>query len=102
MSIKIDPNRQPGGPDSAKRLETPRQAERSERATTSKPEGKSDRVEVSKDAQLLTSALKVATSTPEVRADAVERARQALEDGRIGQDSTTLAERIIDDLLKGV
>ena len=70
------------------------------RTNTDKAAGTSkDRVEVSADAQLLTSALAASQKTPEVRTELVERLRQKLNAGEIGNDSGRLADRMIDDLL---
>jgi flagellar biosynthesis anti-sigma factor FlgM len=58
-----------------------------------------DRVELSSDARLMDSAVKAASSTPEIRQDLVERARQKLMSGELGRDVERLADRIIDHLL---
>lgn len=58
-----------------------------------------DRVEVSSDARLLSSAVSAAEQAPEIRQDVVERARQKLAAGEIGNDPARLADRIIDSLL---
>jgi flagellar biosynthesis anti-sigma factor FlgM len=70
------------------------------RSGTDKTSGASrDRVEVSADAQLMTSALTATQKSPEVRTELVERLRQKLNAGEIGNDSGRLADRMIDDLL---
>jgi hypothetical protein len=56
-------------------------------------------VELSSDAQLVTSAVKAAEGAPAIRQDAVERARQKLMAGEIG-DPVKLADRLIDHLLE--
>ena len=58
-----------------------------------------DRVEVSADAQLMTSALTATQKSPAVRTELVERLRQKFTAGEIGNDSGRLADRMIDDLL---
>ncbi len=58
-----------------------------------------DRVELSRDAQLMDSAVKAVSSSPEIRQDVVERARQKLMSGELGRDVEHLADRIIDHLL---
>ena len=58
-----------------------------------------DRVEVSADARLLSTAVTAAQNAPEIRQDVVERARQKLAAGEIGNDPVRLAEKIIDSLL---
>ena len=58
-----------------------------------------DRVEVSSDARLLSSAIATANQAPSVRTELVERLRQKLSAGEVGNDSARLADRILDDLL---
>lgn len=58
-----------------------------------------DRVELSSDAQLVTKAVKAAEEAPAIRQDVVERARQKLMAGEIG-DPVKLADRLIDHLLE--
>jgi flagellar biosynthesis anti-sigma factor FlgM len=58
-----------------------------------------DRVEVSADAKLLSTAIDAAQKAPEVRTELVERMKQKLNAGEIGNDSGKLADRMIDDLL---
>jgi len=58
-----------------------------------------DRVEVSADARLLSSAVSAAEQAPEIRQDVVERMRQKLAAGEIGSDPVRLADRLIDSLL---
>jgi flagellar biosynthesis anti-sigma factor FlgM len=60
---------------------------------------KADRVVVSPDAQLFSSAVREVSRVPEVRQDVVERARQKLAAGEIGRDPFKLADKIIDSLL---
>jgi flagellar biosynthesis anti-sigma factor FlgM len=69
-------------------------------APASAPPASSDRVELSSDAALRTTALKAATDAPDVRADRVAKAREKLEAGTLGADATRLADAILDDLLK--
>lgn len=59
-----------------------------------------DRVELSSDAQLASSAVRAATDAPSIRHDVVERARQKLVAGEIGRDALKLADRLIDHLLE--
>ena len=68
--------------------------DRTSKATT-------DRVEVSEDAKLLTSALDAAQKAPAIRTELVERLKQKLAKGEVGNDSAKLADRLIDDLLNG-
>ncbi len=60
----------------------------------------SDRVELSSDAQLADSAVRAATNAPAIRQDAVDRARQKLAAGQVGQDVNSLADHLIDHLLE--
>ena len=63
-----------------------------------------DRVDVSADAKkaqgLVADAVRAANSLPDVRAEAVARAKARLESGELGADAGKLADAIIDDLLK--
>jgi flagellar biosynthesis anti-sigma factor FlgM len=59
-----------------------------------------DRVELSSDAQLASSAVRAATDAPSIRKGVVEQARQKLLAGEIGQDPLKLADRLIDHLLE--
>ena len=94
MSIRIDRQQQTAQTEAA-RLETTRQNLR----TGGQTGAKTDRLEVSKDAQLVSTALKTASSTPDIRPEAVERAKKALEAGQVGKDSQALADRMLDSLL---
>jgi len=63
------------------------------------PESGGDRVNLSSDARLMSSAVRAAETAPDVRPDVVERARQKLASGELGRDTLKLADRIIDSLL---
>ena len=65
-----------------------------------RPSSSSDTVEVSADAKLLSQAVKLAHDTPDIRADVVERMREKLAAGTVGNDAGRLADRMLDDLLK--
>jgi len=54
---------------------------------------------VSPDAQLVANAIRTAEEAPDVRPEAVERGRRALESGTLGADANRLADRILDSLL---
>ena len=73
------------------------QAERPDRGRTASAGG--DRVEVSNDARLMSTAMQEAAKTPAIRQDVVERARQKLAAGEVGNDPIRLADRMIDSLL---
>jgi len=49
---------------------------------------------------LVADAVKAAQALPDVRAEAVARAKAKLESGELGADAGKLADAIIDDLLK--
>lgn len=59
-----------------------------------------DRVEVSADLRLLSAAVKATEEAAAIRLDVVERMRQKLAAGELGQDSGRLADVLLDDLLK--
>jgi negative regulator of flagellin synthesis FlgM len=59
-----------------------------------------DTVEVSADAKLLSEAVKTARTTPDIRTDVVERMKQKLAAGEVGNDAGRLADRMLDDILK--
>lgn len=59
-----------------------------------------DRVELSSDAALRAAALRAATAAPAIRTELVERMREKLNAGQIGNDAGALADAIIDDQLK--
>jgi flagellar biosynthesis anti-sigma factor FlgM len=96
MTIKIDANRLTGETDATQRVGTGRTQER---VSTDRPAASGDRVEVSKDAQLMTSALKAANDAPAIRHDVVERMRKLLESGELGKDSGKLADALIDHMI---
>ena len=97
--MKIDANRIPGQAEATRKTE----ATKTDRATTDRAAKsetpKADRVEVSEDARLMTSALKAANDAPAVRQDLVERMRKLLESGELGKDSAKVADKLIDHLL---
>lgn len=102
MSIRIDGQRLPGDPEMTRRLESAKTADAATGASAVQgPAPSSDRVEVSPEAQLVVAAVQAAHQSPEIRMDAVERGRLALLNGTLGQDTSRLADRIIDALLKG-
>ena len=59
-----------------------------------------DQVQISTDAALLTEALRVLGSSPDVRNDLVGQMQKELAEGRIGHDVEGLADSIIDRLLE--
>lgn len=98
--MKIDGNR-PAQDTQATEASKQATADRGVKRTgTDRPgAAKSDRVEVSSDAQLLAAAINTAKQAPEVRTELVERMKQKLNSGELDTDSGRLADRILDDLL---
>jgi flagellar biosynthesis anti-sigma factor FlgM len=99
MNIKIDGQTQPPDAEAARRLESTNKADRPSGPGATRSAADSDRVEVSSDAQLVAAAIRAVGDVPAVRAEAVERGRQALENGTLGRDTDRLADRIIAALL---
>lgn len=69
------------------------------KARSAAPQPSTDRVNLSTDVEFVKSAMRAATDAPEIRQDAVERARQKLAAGEVGQDLVRLADRLIDHVL---
>lgn len=63
------------------------------------PPPSADRVNLSSEVDFVHSAVQAAASAPDVRADAVERARQKLSAGELGSNLERLADRIIDHVV---
>ena len=59
-----------------------------------------DRVELSGDAALRAAALKAANAAPAIRTELVDRMREKLNTGKVGNDAGALADAILDDQLK--
>ncbi len=94
--MKIDGN--PGQPDCTPvRLDVPG-TDRAKVRGAAPPPG-TDRLNLSTDVEFVNSAMRAATDAPEIRQDAVERARQKLAAGEVGQDLVRLADRLIDHVL---
>jgi flagellar biosynthesis anti-sigma factor FlgM len=98
MSMKIDGHRQPGDAEQTKRLESAAPVDRSGKTGQGK-DRTGDRVDVSPEMRLAEAAMAAATALPDVRPEAVERGRRALERGTLGVDADRLADRMIDALL---
>lgn len=92
-------------PDQVTRSDAAQEAQQADRVQAGRQErGRSadaagDRVEVSSDARLVNAALQQASKAPDIRPDVVERARQKLAAGEVGNDPLRLADRMIDSLL---
>jgi flagellar biosynthesis anti-sigma factor FlgM len=100
MTIKIDANRSTADAEAARQVagRTPDRAS-TDRAAIDRSSARTDRVEVSRDAQLMTRALKAAGDSSAIRHDVVERMRRLLDSGELGKDSTRLADALIDHML---
>jgi negative regulator of flagellin synthesis FlgM len=99
--MKIEGNRpaiDTNATDATQQVSTPQQ-QRANRAG-GRPSASRDSVEVSADAKLLSNAMKVASDTPDIRTDVVERMKQKLANGEIGNDPGQLADAMLDDVLK--
>jgi flagellar biosynthesis anti-sigma factor FlgM len=59
-----------------------------------------DRVDLSPQAALVAEAFQASQRVPDVRADAVARARELVRQGKVGNDPGRLADRILDSLLE--
>lgn len=70
-----------------------------QQAATSASKTGTDRVSVSADAKLLSTALAAAEAAPEIRQDVVERVREKLAKGELGTDAAALADALLDDVL---
>jgi anti-sigma28 factor (negative regulator of flagellin synthesis) len=94
--MRIDANR-PAADTGAVRQEGARRAPRDAGSIVS-----ADRVDVSASAKvqgIVAEAVSRATAAPDVRPEAVERARRLLAEGNLGRDSVALASAMLDDLL---
>jgi flagellar biosynthesis anti-sigma factor FlgM len=60
----------------------------------------SDRVELSDEVALRAAAFKAASDTPAIRTELVDKIREKLNAGKVGNDAGALADAILDDLLK--
>jgi flagellar biosynthesis anti-sigma factor FlgM len=97
--VKIDGNR-PADAGAAEALKRAVSEQRAQRAGVDKAAtDRRDRVDVSPDAQLMKTVLEEAQKSPAIRTELVERLRQKLNAGELGNDAGKLADRLIDDLL---
>jgi negative regulator of flagellin synthesis FlgM len=92
-------------PNQSSRTDSSQQSQQLER-TQSGQAGKGrvaaqsgDRVEVSGDARLLSSAMQAASNAPAIRTDKVEAAKAKLASGELGSNPQRLANKMIDSLL---
>lgn len=98
--MKIDANRPTQDTEATEAAKKTALDKAVKRTTSEKTVPAGDRVEVSADAKLLAAATDAAQKTPEVRTELVERMKQKLAAGEVGNDSGKLADRMIDDLLE--
>lgn len=68
--------------------------------TTSAPANVADQLTLSAEAQLLKAAADAAAADPAVRTELVEKMRALLAEGKIGTDADSLADSLIDDVVK--
>ena len=61
-----------------------------------------DRVKVSDEAAFVRKAIRAATEAPDIRHDAVDRAKKRVAAGEVGADSARLADRVIHSLRRGI
>ena len=99
MTMRIDGQHQPLDAEAARRAEGAAPTDRASGAGSARQAPTGDRVEVSADAQLVAAALRAADEAPGIRPEAVARAREALDNGTLGADTTRLADRMINALL---
>ena len=98
--MKIDGQTGAGTTDAAGGAKKAAEVERRAPATgTAAAKTGTDRVEVSADAKLLSAALSAAGGPQEIRQDVVERAREKLAKGELGNDAAKLADAMLDDVL---
>ena len=96
MKIDGNPSHQPL--TESERSENERTVARD--AAGRQPRTATDEVSLSHDAQLIAWAVEASADSPEIRREKVEQARQKLESGELGRDTSQLAESIIDHLIE--
>jgi flagellar biosynthesis anti-sigma factor FlgM len=67
---------------------------------TTAPANTADQLTLSAEAQLLKAAADAAAGDPAVRSELVEKMRALLAEGQIGTDADSLADSLIDDVVK--
>jgi flagellar biosynthesis anti-sigma factor FlgM len=96
--MKVDINRDYLTTPDSLRVDADRTPATGSRATTTGPV--TDQVTLSSDAQFLQAAEKAAQDAPNIRPDAVARAKALLEQGQVGTDLDALASSILDSITK--
>ena len=86
------------GAGQAQGTQGPDRAQQGTTGSAGVPHNGADRVEVSNDARLVSTALREASRSPNIRPDVVERAKAKLAAGEVGTDVYRLADRMIDAL----
>ena len=76
----------------------PDRAQQGTTGSAGAPNRAADRVEVSNDARLVSTALREASRAPNIRPEVVERAKAKLVAGEVGNDVYRLADKMIDAL----
>jgi flagellar biosynthesis anti-sigma factor FlgM len=97
MTTRIDGNQGTPLPTQVDRVEAGKTTDRANKAAVNT--AKTDRVEVSKDAEFVHTAVQAAHETPAIREDKVAAAKKAIADGTLGQDADKLADALIDHML---
>lgn len=95
MSMKIDGHHHSAEADRARRGEAAAAPGRPGGAGTPRTASGTDRVETSADLKLAAAAMQTILESPSIRPEAVERGRQALQNGTLGADANRLADCII-------
>ena len=96
MTNRIDGNQGTPLPTQVDRVDTAKTADRAPKPAQA---AKTDRVEVSKDAEFVHNAVQAAHETPAMREDKIAAAKKAIADGTLGQDAAKLADALIDHML---
>ena len=99
MSMKIDGHHHSAEADRAQRGEAAAAPGRTGGPGTTRTTPGTDRVETSADLKLAAAAVQAVLDAPSIRPEAVERGRQALQNGTLGADANRLADAIITNLL---
>ncbi len=96
--MKVDNNRDYLTTTDSLRVDADRIPAAGSRPSTTGPVN--DQVTLSSDAQFLQAAEKAAQDAPNIRPDAVAKAKALLEQGQVGTDLESLASSILDSLTK--
>jgi flagellar biosynthesis anti-sigma factor FlgM len=96
MTTRIDGHQGTQPTPHIDRVEAGRTSDQAKKAASV---AKTDRVEVSKDVDFVTNAVRAAHDIPAIREDKVAQAKKALADGTVGADAGKLADALIDHML---